>query len=203
MGRAKNTINPAEVSSTPIKVNYPVSYLSYEFQNYGITRNLGTNIAYNVSMSSIDTEEMNNYRLVRQLYYQYYLTGSLLNSASCWDPAWQSTAASGSNDETVYRFPTTSNSNVLVYAIPSRQFGEQIARNSFRIVSASADSPFDIIDDGNGNLIDTAASNTHVGNVFYAQGVVVITNQGYLGVDNLATEVPNIYETENNIPILT
>lgn len=180
MGRAKNTINPAEVSSTPIKINYLVTYPSSSLGSYGITTSSGVNIPYNVTMSSAQMTQMNNYRVIRQLYYQYYLTGSVLNSASYWDPAWQSTAASSSGDETIYTFPSSANSQVSIFAIPSSQFGEQIARKSFRIASASNAASFNLVDDGNGNIIDTAASNTHVGNIFYAQGIVVITNSNYI-----------------------
>lgn len=201
MGRAKNTLNAADVSSTPIKVKYAVSYPSSSFSDYGITLLSGSNIPYNVTMSSAQMSLMNNYRVVRQLYYQNYLTGSLIGSASYWDPWWQSTAASGSKDETVYKFPTGSTDSVLIYVIPPNQFGEQVSKTTFAI--SASDASYFIIDDGNGNLIDTLAANDHVGNLFYAQGIAVITNQDYtIPFDYLATENDNIYETENNIEII-
>jgi hypothetical protein len=39
-----------------------------------------------------------------------------------------------------------------------------------------------LIDDGNGNIIDLDNSNEHVGNILYAQGMVVITNATYVPV---------------------
>ncbi len=183
MGRAKNTLNTQDVSSTPIKVKHsPIEVggvFNYdEFNNYGITVRSGSNISYNVTMSSGEMETMNNYRVIKQLYYQYYLTGSLLNSASFWDPAWVSTACSSSGDNTVYYFPTGSSEKILIFTIPSTLFGEQISKNSFILTSTDFPSYY-IVDDGNGNLIDTYNSNEKVGNIFYAQGIAVITNQDY------------------------
>lgn len=197
MGRAKNTLNAADVSSTPIKVKYAVSYPNSSLSNYGITILSGSNIPYNVTMSSAQMSLMNNYRVVRQLYYQNYLTGSLIGSASYWDPWWQSTAASGSNDETVYEFPTTSTDSILICSIPSSQFGEQISKTTFAL--SSSNSSYYIVDDGNGNLIDLLSSNDHVGNVFYAQGIAVITNQSYIILNNynlLFSSETTIYQNE-------
>ena len=202
MGRAKNTLNAADVSSTPIKVKYSATYPSSSFSDYGITLRSGSNIPYNVTMSSAQMETMNNYRVIKQLYYQYYLTGSLLNTASAWDPTWISTAASGSGDETSYYLPTGSSEEILIFTIPSTQFGEQISRKTFALTSTDFAS-YNIIDDGNGNLIDTYNSNQKVGNMFYAQGIAVITNQDYVvSTDTLATESNDEYITENNNDII-
>jgi hypothetical protein len=113
---------------------------------------------------------------VRQLYYQEYITGSLLASSSYWNDSLQSTAASGTFDNDYRYFPTASNSQLTIIKIPRTVFGEQIARRSF-IVSGST---YRLIDDGNGNIIDSINSNTHVGNILYSQGVVVITDQNYI-----------------------
>jgi len=37
----------------------------------------------------------------------------------------------------------------------------------------------DIIDDGNGNLIDALNNNVKVGNILYSQGMIIVTNQAY------------------------
>ena len=183
MGRAKNTIKASDISSTPIKVKYSVTYPSSSLLDYGITTKRGTNIPQSPTMSYVTMGRMNIYRLEKQLYYQYYLTGSVLNTASFFDPAWQSTAASGSNDEMKYSFPSAVNSNVSILTIPSSQFGEQISRNSFLLKSVPTTSPaYNIVDDGNGNIFDTLASNVHVGNIFYAQGTITITNPDYVGI---------------------
>jgi hypothetical protein len=91
-----------------------------------------------------------NYALVKQLYYQEYLTGSLLGSSSFWNPSNQSTAAKGTFDNDYRYFPTKSNAELTVIEIPRTTFGEQISRNSLNIIGSS----YRLIDDGNGNVID-------------------------------------------------
>jgi hypothetical protein len=180
MGTAKNTLDLADVSSTPIKLRYAATYASNSLANYGITSSSVQNYAYTASMPSDRLDSMNKYRMIRQVYYQQYITGSVLGSASFFDPFWVSTAASGTYDATVYHFPTGSGQKIIIFAIPPSQFGEQVSRNSFRLKTTGVSSQFDIIDDGNGNLIDTLASNHHVGNIFYGQGIAVITDDTYI-----------------------
>ncbi len=186
MSRAKNTIKQSDISSTPIKVKYSATYASQSLLSYGITTNRGQNITPSASMFSTYQTRMVNYRTIRQLYYQNYITGSALNSASYWDPMWQSTAASGSFDDEYRYFPTgsglfTNSSSISFIAIPTIQFGEQISRNGF-ILKSTDNTTFKIVDDGNGNLIDLFNSSVKVGNIFYAQGVVSFTNNDYIGI---------------------
>jgi hypothetical protein len=184
MSRSKNTIKLSDISSTPIKVKYSATYASQSLLSYGITTNRGQNIIPSASMFSLYKERMVKYRVIRQLYYQNSITGSNLNSASFWDQSWQSTAASGSFDSTEFDFPTGSgyvSSSIGFFAIPALQFGEQLSRNSVRIKSTDNTS-YDIIDDGNGNILDTLNSSVYVGNVFYAQGIITFTNNDYVGI---------------------
>ena len=170
MSRGQNTIKRSEVSTTPILLKYPTSITSASFSQRGIIVNRGINATYSSSGS-----QFLNYASVKQLYYQEYLTGSLLCSSSYWNDSLQSTAASGSFDNDYRYFPTGANAQLSIIKIPRTVFGEQIARRSFNITGST----FALIDDGNGNVIDTKNSNSHVGNILYSQGVVVITNEDY------------------------
>ena len=178
MSRAKNTIKLSDISSTPIKVFFSASYVSQSLQDSGITTNRGTNITSYIGSSLTSKKRLTNYRLVRQLYYQNYLTGSVIGSASYWDPSLQSTAASGSLDDDFRYFPNAVSSQVSFLAIPTIQFGEQIKRKS--VVINSTQNLYKLIDDGNGNLVDALANDLHVGNVLYAQGIITITNSDYV-----------------------
>ena len=206
MGRAKNTLKRSEVSSTPIKLRYSATYASNSLANYGITLISGSNTAYSVNMSSSQMQSMNNYRVIKQLYYQQAISSSL-GSASYWDPVWQSTAASGTYDATYYSFPTQTTGSILVFAIPSTQFGEQISRKSFVIASSGVGSQYRIEDDGNGNLVDRLEGDIKVGNIFYAQGIAVITNSDYvtapITVTELLTEAGDSLLTEAMDTIIT
>ena len=79
----------------------------------------------------------------------------------------------------------------VVISVPQRLFGESIARDSIRLVDDSTASTFILQDDGYGNIYDTAFSSSYsvstpdsnnsgsvVGNVFYDEGIIVITDTG-------------------------
>jgi hypothetical protein len=170
MSRGQNTIKRSEVSTIPFLVKYSSSLASNSFSDRGITVNRGINTDYGT-----DGIKFLNYAMVKQMYYQEYITGSLLNSSSYWNPNIQSTAASGTLDDDYRYYPTGLGDKITVVAIPRTVFGEQIARKSISFKSNN----FNLIDDGNGNIVDAMASYTHVGNILYSQGIAVITNQDY------------------------
>ena len=170
MGLSKNTLDRSDISTYPIKLKYSASYASSSAYSYGITLNRGINGSFNSN-----GEDFLVYKLAKQLYYNLYLTGSLNNSASYWNDNLQSTAASGTFDNDYRYFPNAADDQITLMAIPRNVFGENISRKSLRISGAT----YNLIDDGNGNIIDTNNSNTHVGNVLYSQGIVIITNLDY------------------------
>ena len=192
MSITQNTIDKLDITTYPIKILYTGSYEVSNFSNYGISVNKGVNTTY-----TQNTNYFLNYKLAKQLYYNGYLTGSLLISSSAWNDNLQSTAASGTFDDDYRYFPTESNSIINILAIPTIIFGEKISGNTFKISS----SIFNIVDDGNGNIIDPS-NNTHVGNILYAQGIIIITNQDYNLVIETSTGTLKIL-TEISEPILT
>jgi hypothetical protein len=111
------------------------------------------------------------------LYYSNFLTGSYPVSGSSADNFLQSSAAYGTSDADIRTFPTASNAKIKIINIPRSSFGQQVSRKSFFL--ASQDDTYRLVDDGNGNIIDTLSLNTHAGNILYAQGIVVITNPEY------------------------
>lgn len=179
MSSSKNTIRFSDISSAPIKLKYSSSYYSQSLDDVGITINRGFNHPMTVT-GSLDNNAL-NYELIKQLYYKEYISGSLLATGSGYDPQWQSTAASGSGDEDSRYFPTSSNSQISFFYIPRNEFGEQVARNTLHLLPLNPDSTnYHIVDDGNGNLIDALVGNRKVGNIFYAQGVIVFTDPDYV-----------------------
>jgi hypothetical protein len=146
--------------------------------NYGISVYHGTNTP--VDADGNFTQEYLNYASARQMYYKSYISGSLLDSGSGYNDNLQSTAASGTFDNDFRIFPTASNSTIATLSIPMSAFGERIGRRSFDITFSNYG--YHLVDDGNGNIIDLNNSNEHVGNILYAQGMVVITNATYVPV---------------------
>lgn len=181
MSLSKNSISPINTSTTPIKLKYPATYVSdyvpETFASSSITANFGRN--GDPTQNDITGSQSLIYRLVRQLYYQNYLTGSLLNTASFWDSYEQSTACSGSSEYEYRYIPTASNSQIAVICIPPKVFGEQISRNTFNLKPVIGNE-YNIYDDGNGNLVDRQNSNKHIGNIIYSHGIVIITDDYYV-----------------------
>lgn len=171
MSRGQNTIKRSEVSTTPILLKYSASYDSSSFTANGITVNRGVNTSF-----GRDGSNYLNYALVKQLYYQEYLTGSLLFSSSFWDSSNQSTAAKGTFDNDYRYFPTSSSAQLAVIGIPRTSFGEQIARKSLVITGST----YRLIDDGNGNVIDTYIAGSQPStNDAYASSGVRLYSPGY------------------------
>lgn len=170
MGLSKNTLDRSDISTYPIKLKYSASYASSSALNYGITLNRGINGSFNSN-----GEDFLVYKLAKQLYYNSYLTGSLNNSASYWNDNLQSTAASGTFDNDYRYFPNTNGAQITMMAIPRTVFGENIGRKSFKLSGTT----YNLVDDGNGNIIDIDNSNVHVGNILYNQGIIIVTNPDY------------------------
>ena len=114
-----------------------------------------------------------NYYSVNHLYYSNYNTGSGL------------VGPSGSRDNYIESSFSVSGSRTLnndgegiVFSIPRNLFGLNLDPNSVSITSTST--PYwgggTIVDDGEGNLLD---GTTHVGNVIYGHGQLIITVSPY------------------------
>ena len=171
MSRGQNTIKRSEASTAPILLKYSASYDSSSFSVNGITVNRAINSSYNT-----DGVQFLNYALVRQLYYQEFVTGSMLFSSSYWNPSIQSTAALGTFDNDYRYFPTSSSAQVTVIGIPRTSFGEQLARKSLLITGST----YRLIDDGNGNVIDTYTTGSQPStNVAYGSSGVRLYYPGY------------------------
>jgi hypothetical protein len=176
MSRSQNSLRGNDVVTTPIKLKYTASYDCSTLEAYGITVLTGINGP--VTITGSVPQETLNYLSVRHLYYSNFLTGSYPTTASAFVNYLQSTAASGTLDADVRLFPTESGATIKIISIPRGVFGQQLSRRSF-IMSSSA---YYLVDDGNGNIIDQAASNVHVGNIIYPQGMVIFTNSDYLDI---------------------
>ena len=190
MSRATNTLKTSDVTSVPIQVKYFASYNTVSpaplWSNVGITYKRGLNYtgSYFYEIPAASTSSFLNYKSVEQLYYSNYISGSVPTTASYADNWLQSTAASGTFDDDFRYFPTASDAGVWIVSIPRSVYGQQIARKSFYMSGSTVDGmqvyEWNIIDDGNGNLIEVNTGtviNQRVGNIFYAQGMAVITSQ--------------------------
>lgn len=204
MSRSKNTIQFSDISSAPIKVKYSATYASQSLQDAGITINRAWNHIMTVT-GSVEEKAL-KYNMIKQLYYKNYISGSLLMSGSAYDSSEQSTAASGSGDADIRYFPTESNAQICFLYIPRFEFGESISRNSFQLTPSNQVSAYNVIDDGNGNLIDSFNNYKKVGNIFYSQGVVVFTDPDYACIlqnPNFDFQIRAIFPSPSPTPSLS
>lgn len=199
MSLASNTIRSSEMSTTPVKIKYYAGYTSSLDVNSGLVIFDDTSITArpgrngDPSLRSFIGAESRLYRMVKQLYFQNYFTGSLLNSASYWDWNMQSTAYSGSFEYEYRYLPSGSNDKIGVIYVPPQYASEQITRFSFNLKPV-AGNDFDIWDDGNGNLIDKENNDLHVGTIIYSNGVIIITDPGYASlVGTQTTDIDPYY----------
>jgi hypothetical protein len=169
----------------------------------------GTNITGTFSSGSDPKSEGEYERLIyaqiNQLFYQEYTaslnTSSLANSIYYESASIQRPTSSyfiyNDSDILVKNFPTGANAGIRVVAINQDIYGNKIQPGNF-IISSSA---YYITDDAYGNLYDIKlafgsyvsssfiepsffvdvdpAWITHIGNIYYAHGLAVITNQDY------------------------
>jgi hypothetical protein len=200
MSRASNSLKATDVTATPIKLKYSSSYSNTTICNSGIYAQTGINGP--VTITGSIPERTLRYRSARHLYYSNFLTGSFPLSGSASDNFLQSTAASGtfegntaaSASTDLRYFPTQSGAKVKIINIPRGVFGEQVSKKSFFLASSDGTS-YRLVDDGNGNIIDTLNNDVYVGNIIYPQGQIVITNSDYYCVmDGGPITFPRYYE---------
>lgn len=146
-----------------------------------ITYYLGVNTIFNIKGDKTTNNEFKSsiYSLTNQLYYQSYT--SSLNTQSLFVSNYYESASSQRATSSYFDygfknyFPSQSGAGIGLLGISSRIYGNNILPNSFNVSSST----INIIDDGYGNLLDTLNSSTHIGNIFYSQGMCVITNETY------------------------
>jgi hypothetical protein len=89
---------------------------------------------------------------------------------------------------------------IVVISIDQNIFGSGLSPKSV-IISGST---YNIQDDGEGNLFDTSTtSSLYVGNVFYSQGLIVITDQDYLCIFGAPPTTTNDYYLYQNTEYLS
>jgi len=144
------------------------------------------------------------YSQINQLYYQTYSgslnTSSLANSVYYESASQQRPTASyfiyNDKSQLVKHFPTGANETIQVVSVNQNVYGNKILPYTF-IISSSVGF---VADDGFGNLLtlqgsvesyiangyfnaagyiidNTLDANSYIGNIFYAQGTAIITNQ--------------------------
>ena len=169
------------------------------------------------------------YNQINHLFYQSYsasLNTSSLSNSVYYESASQQRPTSSyfiynDNSNLVKNYPTGSGNQINVLAIDQSIYGNKLLPRYLQLSSST----YFIIDDGYGNLIDITAvastyidngyfnidayfensspgAATYIGNVYYAHGLVVVTNPLFLSIFNESSLVLSfknehtIYENE-------
>ena len=167
------------VSSYTANKSWSFAYTVTPNDGY-ITYYIGTNTPFSSNGNTTTNGEYQSsiYALANQLYYQNYTTS--LNTQSLATSIYYESASSQRATSSYYdygfrnNFPSQSGAQIGILGVSSDLYGNNILPYTFRISSSN----FDVTDDGKGNLI---SSSILIGNVFYAQGMCVITNPNFTG----------------------
>ena len=126
------------------------------------------------------------YDMINQVFYHEYTVGLILSTSSLASSIYYANPsglrASASyfsfNDDPgfISNFPTQVGQSIKVLSISPSIYGERILPYSFQMTSST----YNFTDDGKGNVYNNLT--THVGNIFYPEGIVVLTNQDYQGI---------------------
>jgi len=183
-------LSKSDVTVVPYHANkqWLQNYCPYPTSSDFLTIYKGTNVTGSFSFDEDPVTEGQYERLVytqiNHLFYQDYTaslnTGSLMLSLNNYQSASQQRPTSSyfiynDNASLITAFPTGALEGIRVLAINQNIYGNKVLPNHF-ILSSSA---YYITDDGYGNLYDIKSTKTHIGNLFYAHGLGIITNQNY------------------------
>jgi hypothetical protein len=180
-------LSKSDVTVVPYSANkqWTLPYCPYPTSSDYLTIYKGTNLTGSFSLDDDLVTEGQYERLVysqiNQLFYQDYTasldTSSLMFTIDNYESASQQRPTSSyfiynDNKNLVTSYPTGAMESIRVLAINQNIYGNKVLPNHF-ILSSSA---YYVTDDGFGNLYD---GSTHIGNLFYAHGLGIITNQDY------------------------
>ena len=185
-------LSKSDVTVVPYNANkqWLLDYCPYPTSSDYLTIYKGTNLTGSFSLDDDPVTENQYERLVynqiNQLFYQDYTTSldtsSLMLSLNNYESASQQRPTSSyfiynDSKNLITSFPTGSNDSgsIRVLSINQDIYGNKVLPNHF-ILSSSA---YYVTDDGFGNLYDTKSTKKHIGNIFYAHGLGIITDPDY------------------------
>lgn len=142
-----------------------------------------------------------NYYSIKHLYYSNFNTGSgLIDTTGSYDNFLETSLFSGSRK-------LNGEGEGIIYSIPQKLFGTHLEPSSVTISSSyngsgSINGGFILTDDGEGNLYH---GSTHVGNVVYSHGQLIVTSYSYyvhLSSSEAVDNRPTI-GFKSNLPVYT
>jgi hypothetical protein len=179
-------LSKSDVTVVPYAANkqWNLIQCSYPTSSEYFTIYKGTNVtgSFNPDIDPITSNQYERlvYDQINHLFYQTYSasldTSSLMFTLDNYESASQQRPTASyfiynDNANLIKSFPTGAMNSIKVVAINQDIYGNKVLPNSFVLTS----SVYSITDDGFGNLYNYGT--THIGNIFYAHGLAVITVQ--------------------------
>ena len=189
-------LNISDVFAVPYTANKYYLIAGSNFEDNQITINVGTqNTGFIYPLEGYKTNNQFDYLVYRSIQTRYY--PDFYNQSHSTGSFKQTTYLDGTQVGTYYTggfinpgnllsttkyFPTSSNDTILVINTPKNLIGTKITPGTFRMTINSGS----IYDDGQYNLLwsgsnvgssigTTLSQSSYVGNIFYEQGVSVLT----------------------------
>jgi hypothetical protein len=179
-------LSKSDVTVVPYAANkqWNLIQCSYPTSSEYFTIYKGTNVtgSFNPDTDPITNDQYERlvYNQINHLFYQTYSasldTSSLMFTLDNYESASQQRPTASyfiynDNANLIKSFPTGAMNSIKVVAINQDIYGNKVLPNSFVLTSSA----YRITDDGFGNLYNYGT--THIGNIFYAHGLAIITNQ--------------------------
>ena len=199
-------LDPSDVDRTPFKVYKEFTVTNEDSGSfvYNFRAVSGSHRGYDKTTAGVDTYQSASFFHLPawfMLNHRYYRQkGSGLKRETSGNTALNPYNNFGSNSNKQYRLLHASAS---VISVPKDLYGERIKPKSITLKDDSTSSTVTMVDDGEGNLYDNSLSQSFAtfasggfldsdiakstasfaGNVFYEEGVIVITNTGSKFID--------------------
>jgi hypothetical protein len=179
-------LSKSDVTVVPYAANkqWNIIQCSYPTSSEYFTLYKGTNVtgSFNPDIDPITNDQYERlvYSQINHLFYQTYSaslnTSSLMFTLDNYESASQQRPTSSyfiynDNANQIKSFPTGAMNSIKVVSINQDIYGNKVLPNTFVLTSSA----YRITDDGFGNLYNYGT--THIGNIFYAHGLAIITNQ--------------------------
>lgn len=185
-------LNKSDVITIPFETNkdweFSFNILPDTDSKIKVLRGVNYTSSFNLNLpkNQDDNYEKLIYDSINFLFYQQYSSSFISSSyESIKNSNWFESASgyrlTGSfynynEDEALIKnFPTGNNEVIRVLAIHPSVYGSKLKLGTFELSS----SLYHIKDDQHGNIYDFRSGSTHIGNIFYEHGLVIITNQDY------------------------
>ena len=169
-----------EITSSSIDVLWGVDYILNETNPENAFSQKTGYLKSSSYSNNTKPYRKNIFSSIKQLYYGNYASSSI--SSGSYISSFSNTVNPTQFFPTSSNVGNSSNPEIVVFSIPKNLYGEYIQPGSFKIDDTTEPTTF-ITDDKEGNLIAhiNPINKPQIGNIFYEQGIAVLTSPIFNG----------------------